>query len=134
MSDLLLLIASAPTSGERHGAWARHDDAAEPIPAGAAERLHRAGRGAVRVRCGPERAALDTAGALGLDANVDQSLEAWSMGSWAGRRIVDVGADDQALFTSWRQDPAVAPPGGETLAALLARTSTWLENETPGGR
>jgi broad specificity phosphatase PhoE len=134
VSDRILLIASAPTSDERHGAWARHDDTAEPISAEVAERLRHAGRGAVRVRRGPERAALVTAEALGLDATVDESLRAWSMGSWAGRRIAEVAADDPARFEAWRQDPAVAPPGGETLLALLDRTSTWLQDATPGGR
>jgi broad specificity phosphatase PhoE len=134
MTDRLLLIASAPTSDERHGAWARHDDAAEPIPADVAERLRVAGGAGVRARCGPERAALDTAERLGLAATVDGSLAGWSMGSWAGRRIEEIAADDPALFAAWRRDPAVGPPDGETLLALLERASRWLQDTPPGGR
>jgi broad specificity phosphatase PhoE len=127
MSARLVLIAAVPTATERRGAWPCFDDAAEPIAPLTAAWLREAAHGASEVRCAPERAAGDTAVAIGATAHVEPELAAWSLGSWAGRRPEDVAAEEPAAVDAWRHDPSSAPPGGESLRCLLRRTATWLD-------
>ncbi|MEJ2861402.1 histidine phosphatase family protein [Actinomycetospora flava] len=48
-------------------------------------------------------------------------------GDWAGRSPADLLADDAAALQAWMTDPDAAPPGGESLAALVARVGTWMD-------
>lgn len=49
-----------------------------------------------------------------------EELREVSVGLWDGRRSSMLQSDPQYL--GWRDDPTVAPPGGETLAYVLQRT------------
>ncbi|MET9963091.1 histidine phosphatase family protein [Streptomyces sp. NPDC006326] len=53
-------------------------------------------------------------------------------GAWAGRPLDEVAAQDPAAVRLWLTDPAYAPPGGESLDALIARVGAELAG-LPGG-
>lgn len=66
----------------------------------------------------------------GVSLVLDDRLRELDFGAWEGRRW---DAIPRAESDPWAADPmAVAPPGGETFAALLARVSAALA-EAPAG-
>lgn len=85
--------------------------------------LHRFGLGEVRVVSSPLRRARDTAAIavaeLGAEVTCDDRLMELDYGDLEGRPFAD-------LLTQWPPewivDPDVAPPGGESVAAMSART------------
>lgn len=68
-----------------------------------------------------------TAGALGLAAEPLPELRACAMGRWRGLRLDEVAASEPEAVAAWLADPAAAPHGGESLAALHARVGGWLD-------
>jgi alpha-ribazole phosphatase len=75
---------------------------------------------AQRCRCLAERIAARD----GVPAVIDARLQELDFGRWEGRRW---DAIDRAESDSWAADPvSVAPPGGETFAALTARVAAAL--------
>jgi broad specificity phosphatase PhoE len=74
----------------------------------------------------PSRAAQETAVALGLEARVDIALQDCDYGRWRGLEVADVAAREREEFAVWLSDPAAAPHGGESLAALIERAGVWL--------
>jgi broad specificity phosphatase PhoE len=75
---------------------------------------------------GPERAALITAGALGLSPIVDPALRDREYGEWAGRGLEELLAADPERVAAWLERPHTATPGGETENDVLARVADWL--------
>ncbi|MFC7842775.1 histidine phosphatase family protein [Streptomyces sp. NPDC057382] len=72
-------------------------------------------------RCG------QTASALGRDAVVAAAeLRDLDMGSWRGRTLAEVAADDEAGLGAWMAEPGAAPHGGESVAQLCRRVDAWL--------
>ncbi|MFG2618848.1 histidine phosphatase family protein [Streptomyces sp. NPDC048507] len=60
-------------------------------------------------------------------------LAAPATGDWAGRTLEEVAAEDPQGVRSWLTDPRYAPPGGgESVAALIARTGAHLAALAPG--
>ncbi|MGW1637816.1 histidine phosphatase family protein [Streptomyces lavendulae] len=54
-------------------------------------------------------------------------------GYWAGRTLEEVAAEDPRGIRDWLTDPHYAPPGGgESVAALIARTGAHLAALPPG--
>lgn len=53
-------------------------------------------------------------------------------GAWAGRTLDEVAAQDPAAVHAWLTDPAYAPPGGESVHALIARVGAELAALPPG--
>ncbi len=126
MSLRLTLVAHAATRATRQAAF----PADEPLePRGLARATALAGTlGRIDAAwTSPALRAVQTAAALGLEAMVDQALADVAMPLWAGRSLADVGASDPAGLSRWTTDPAAAPHGGESVAALLRRASTWLD-------
>jgi broad specificity phosphatase PhoE len=74
----------------------------------------------------PARRCRETAAAAGLSATVDDGLAECGFGAWAGLTLAQVHERDPAAVHAWMTDPAAAPHGGESLAALLARVARWL--------
>jgi broad specificity phosphatase PhoE len=74
----------------------------------------------------PSRAAHQTAVALGLEAGVETALQDCDYGRWRGLKVGDVAEREPHEFAAWLGDPAAAPHGGESLAALIERTGVWL--------
>jgi broad specificity phosphatase PhoE len=76
-----------------------------------------------------------TAEALGLTTTVAAELDECDFGSWRGRTLAELHAEDPAAVAAWMEDPAAAPHGGESLLALLERVRGWLEARAgDGGR
>jgi broad specificity phosphatase PhoE len=74
----------------------------------------------------PASAARETAQALGFAAEVETPLGDCDYGRWRGLAAKDVARREPEAFAAWLGDAAAAPHGGESLAALIERTGTWL--------
>ncbi|WP_108913823.1 MULTISPECIES: histidine phosphatase family protein [Frankia] len=140
----LALVSCAPTVALR----AARFPIDEPLDA---DGLHRAAGAAEavaagalpatgRVLCDGSARACQTAAALGLGARkgdvtiprapglpvvpeVDPALRDLDVGAWRGRSLDEIPPDE---LRRWHSDPAVAPPGGESLLSLLSRVENWL--------
>jgi len=124
----LLLVRHAPTEATRATAFPRD----EPLD----ERgLVAAGRLAERLPSGcealssPALRCRQTAEAAGLEAAPDEALAECDFGSWAGRSLADVDAEDPAGARAWITDPDSTPHGGESLTAFAARVAAWLDEQ-----
>ena len=79
-----------------------------------------------QVLTSPARAARETAQALGFDAEVETALRDCDYGRWRGLASKDVAEREPDAFAAWLGDPASAPHGGESVAALIERVGAWL--------
>ena len=64
--------------------------------------------------------------ALGFDAEVEMALSDCDYGRWRGLASKDVAEREPDEFAAWLGDPAAAPHGGESFAALIERVGAWL--------
>ncbi|MER7467378.1 histidine phosphatase family protein [Streptomyces sp. NPDC097981] len=55
-----------------------------------------------------------------------EGLRGPDAGEWAGRTLDEVFAEDPAAVQRWLTDPDYAPPGGESVTALIARVGAAL--------
>ncbi|MFJ9076525.1 histidine phosphatase family protein [Streptomyces sp. NPDC102278] len=55
-----------------------------------------------------------------------EGLRGLAVGAWAGRALEEVAAEDPAAVGAWLTDPGYTPPGGESVAALIARVGAHL--------
>jgi broad specificity phosphatase PhoE len=74
----------------------------------------------------PALVAAATARAVEVQAETDPGLADWDVGRWRGRTLDDLLASEPDGVHAWLTDPAAAPHGGESLNAVLGRTSAWL--------
>jgi len=78
----------------------------------------------VAVVTSPLQRAVETAAAIaarfGLEVERDERLIEIDYGEWDERGFDEVPADE---LRRWRADPTFAPPGGESLVAVQARTA-----------
>ena len=121
--DLLAHGASAATRAARFP----DDEALEPSAVGVLEALGGRLGPYAHVLTAPARAARETAQALGFDADVEMALKDCDYGRWRGFASEDVARRESNGFAAWLGDPAAAPHGGESLAALIERIGAWLE-------
>ncbi|WP_086560876.1 histidine phosphatase family protein [Streptomyces africanus] len=76
----------------------------------------------------PSERCRQTARSLGWDAVVvEPPLRDMDMGSWQGRTLAEVAADDGASLAAWMSDPEAAPHGGESVADVCGRVAAWLD-------
>ncbi|QYC42186.1 bifunctional RNase H/acid phosphatase [Nonomuraea coxensis DSM 45129] len=126
MTERLVLIAHAPTSAT-HGAGFAADESLTPSGRSSAEaargRLRRI-RQALR---GPETRCEETCAALGLTAGAGEELRDLDVGSWRGRSLEQVQAEDPAGLLAWLTDPGASPHGGETINGMLERVAGWMD-------
>lgn len=86
--------------------------------------------GRVELLCSPAARARQTAEAAGLSgATADNRLAEADFGSWAGRTLAELQAQDPAAVTAWMADADAAPHGGESLTAFSARVGEWLDEQ-----
>ncbi|WP_424186077.1 histidine phosphatase family protein [Actinokineospora sp. G85] len=123
MGNRLTLVSHGATAATRATAFPVDEPLADPAPLPAAG----LGRVAVALR-GPEARCAQTAAALGLAARVDPALRDLDFGAWRGRALDAVAAADPEAVTRWLTDPDSAPHGGESVAALVDRVRTWLDD------
>ncbi|MCM3885958.1 bifunctional RNase H/acid phosphatase [Frankia sp. R82] len=69
----------------------------------------------------PLKRARQTAEALGRDYTVEDDLRESSFGAWEGMTFAEVRERFPDDLDAWLADPAVAPPGGESLLDTVAR-------------
>ena len=48
-------------------------------------------------------------------------------GRWTGRTFDEVQAQEPDALADWIKDPTAAPHGGESVVAMIARVSAWLD-------
>ena len=62
-----------------------------------------------------------------LEVQVTAELRECSFGAWEGLSRAEVLAQDAAHLHAWEQDATVAPPGGESFAAMQQRVRAFVE-------
>ena len=128
MAQRLLIVAHAATLATNAPAFGGNG---ELLP-GEVRRL--SGRIATWVS-GPEEACQSTAVRLGGTAEPLHDLRECGFGVWTGRSLGDIAVDDPAGLESWMHDPHAAPHGGESLAELIKRAGSMLDDHPwPDGR
>ncbi|WP_404958456.1 histidine phosphatase family protein [Streptomyces sp. 147326] len=89
----------------------------------------------IRVRL--SRLPLDTAARQGRFGHARpcpgyEGLRGLDTGEWAGRTLDEVAAEAPAALRAWMTEPGYAPPGGESVDALIARVGAELAGLTAG--
>jgi broad specificity phosphatase PhoE len=120
--DLLAHGASAATRASRFP----DDEALETSAVRAVEALSGRLCRYAHVFTAPAPAARETAKTLGFDAVVETALRDCEYERWRGLASKEVAEREPDAFAAWLGDPAAAPHGGESLAALIERIGVWL--------
>lgn len=127
----LLLLRHASTDAVRRGGFPSAD---EPLDAtGQAHADGLVGRLGIRgaeAFCSPALRARETAVRAGVDPVAVEELSECDFGSWAGRSLAAVHAENPEGTRAWMSDPDARPHGGETLTELLQRVGDWLERQS----
>jgi broad specificity phosphatase PhoE len=126
MSSRLTFIANASTPAVRAAAFPL-DEGIDEFGRRDASALVNEFRHDLVVLTSPAKRAIETATALGFDAEIDESLHDLDLGRWAGRTLTDIAASEPEALESWLSDPSSAPHGGETVDGLFARVAIWLK-------
>jgi ribonuclease H / adenosylcobalamin/alpha-ribazole phosphatase len=128
---LLLRHGQTPMSVEKRYAG-RSDvpltEAGVAQAAAAAKRLATAGLDAI-VSSPLQRAvrtAEEVAAVTGLPVAADDGFRETDFGAWEGLTFAEVRERWPSEMTAWLADPAVAPPGGESFAAVSERVTAAL--------
>jgi len=122
VAGVLVLVRHGQTTLNAEGRLAGRLDV--PLTAVGTAQAHAAARAVEtlgapsRVISSPLRRARETASAFGLPVEVDERWIELDYGCYDGVALQDVPAE---VWGRWRTDPAYAPPGGESLAALGRR-------------
>jgi broad specificity phosphatase PhoE len=126
MHTRLTLVCAGATAATKAAAFPRDEPLVTRSIAAAAE-LARHARLSGRVVAAPSLAARQTAEILSPEAGEEQALADWNCGRWAGRRLAEVQESEPEAVAQWLSVPEAAPHGGESLAALYARVTAWLD-------
>jgi ribonuclease H / adenosylcobalamin/alpha-ribazole phosphatase len=78
------------------------------------------------------RTAAEVAAATGAPVVTDDGLRETDFGAWDGLTFAEVEERWPAEMTAWLADPAVAPPGGESLAEVTVRVTDALHRVLAG--
>lgn len=85
----------------------------------------------LRLLCGPEARARQTAGLFGAQAQVEDALRDGDFGCWKGQEI---GQLDSEKLQDWLSESASAPHGGESVEQICTRVAQWIKSlETQPG-
>jgi broad specificity phosphatase PhoE len=83
---------------------------------------------------GPEPACQQSLAALGGGGEVLPALAGPDLGTWTGRPLADVAAQDPSGLQAWLSSPDARPHGGETLTELVGRLAGALaDRRWPAG-
>lgn len=80
----------------------------------------------------PALRCMQTARAAGLDPRPEPELAECDFGSWAGRSLAEVHADDPEGAKAWMKDADARPHDGESLTTFAARVARWLDAQARG--
>jgi broad specificity phosphatase PhoE len=131
MTTRLKLLCHASTSATRTSTF----PADEPLDDQGRQRLAafpNSLRHSDRYFTSPALRARQTVEALGLTATVEPDLRDCGYGQWTGRTFEEVQAQEPQAMAEWIGNPDATPHGGESLAALIARVSNWLDAQSTG--
>jgi broad specificity phosphatase PhoE len=126
MTTRLKLLCHPSTAAVRASAF----PADEPLDARGRQKLEAFPRHVLRSDrrfTSPALRASQTAEALELAASIEPALRDCDYGHWTGRSLEQVQAQNSEAVTEWLRNPEAAPHGGESVIALIARVSTWLD-------
>jgi broad specificity phosphatase PhoE len=126
MTTRLKLLCHASTSAVRTSAF----PADEPLDVQGRQKLATFPRHSLHVhRCftSPALRTRQTAETLGLVATVEPALRDCDYGRWTGRSLDEVQAQTPEAVAEWLGNPEAAPHSGESVVALIARVSGWLD-------
>ena len=80
---------------------------------------------------GPSARCAQAADTLGLDTTTEPLLRDVDYGSWRGRTLDEIAADDPYGLSAWLTDPEAAPHDGESVGHLCRRAARWLRSLPP---
>ena len=102
--------------------------------AAAAKRLASAGIGVIVASplLRATRTAQEVAEVTGAPVVTDEGFRETDFGAWEGLTFAEVRQRWPAEMTAWLADPAVAPPGGESLAEVSTRVTEALHRVLAG--
>lgn len=124
----LLLVRHAPTDATRVSAFPV-DEPLDDRGWRAAERLAAAVPSDCETLTSPALRCRQTAAAAGFEPALAPEIEECDFGSWRGRTLADVHAEDPDATRAWMTDPDARPHGGESLSAFAARVARWLDEQ-----
>jgi broad specificity phosphatase PhoE len=127
----LLLVRHASTPATRRGAFPGDEPLDDPGRAEAA-RLHGRLPAGARALTSPARRCVETAQSAGLRAGIEPRLSECDFGSWSGRTLAEIHAEDPEAAVRWMTDPDARPGDGESLRALSERVAGWLAELSDG--
>ncbi|MGE9552875.1 histidine phosphatase family protein [Erwinia amylovora] len=117
------LICQGETLANRHSRFPNNDELSETATANL-NPLKVDISAESKIWLAPELAARQTAAAMRLKGDVVTQLAEPDYGHWAGLPVKQVIKDDSAAFHRWLGGDA--PPGGESISAIISRTGEWL--------
>jgi len=79
---------------------------------------------------GPEIPCEETAAALGGAADAIDDLRSCDFGSWTGRALAEIEAQDPTGLRQWLIDAQANPHGGESLGQLISRVGAVIDRRT----
>jgi broad specificity phosphatase PhoE len=88
---------------------------------------------AQRILSAPERRTQQTGQALGLTSAITPELRDCDYGVWGGRELSELQAQDPEGVAIWLADPTASPHRGESIANLIDRVGTWLDQHREDG-
>jgi len=71
--------------------------------------------------------AAEVAAATGAPVQAEDGLRETDFGKWEGLSFAEAARQWPAELTAWLADPAVAPPGGESIASTALRVGAALD-------
>lgn len=77
--------------------------------------------------CGPDAASRQTAEWLVPTATIEPQWREIDFGDWTGKPLAAVQKQAPDVLAAWLGDPASPAPGGESIAAFIARIGAWLD-------
>ncbi len=123
MNAVMHLICQGETLANRNTRFPANDELSETASV-ALSKMRVDIRAESKIWLAPEVAARQTAAALGLRGEVVAQLAEPDYGHWAGLPVKQVIKDNSAAFHRWLS--CDAPPGGESISAIISRTGEWL--------
>lgn len=126
MTIRLSLISHAATPAQRRAAFPLD----EPLEKQEASKIVSLGWKAPKTQrtlSGPELRTQHTALALGLTAAITSELRDCDYGVWRGCELSNLQTQDPEGVATWLADPSAAPHGGESIANLIGRVGSWLD-------
>lgn len=126
MAARLTLVCCAATEATRKGAFPLD----EPLSMRAGVPEYKVSR-PDRTWISPALRATQTAELLALSGDRIAGLRDQDFGRWAGKRLVELQKSEPEDLALWLADPQSAPHGGESLADVVTRAASVLDELLP---